>query len=180
MSKKKCIFYGNCQVIIFIYQSLLTCPEFTNEYDCFTYGNVSRDNITRIDFNINHFNQCDLLIYQPLGDHHGVYGTNSVKKLLKKDCKLIAFPYIYNSALYTVYWERASEEKNRGWSLGTIINCGFRHIIQLIISGKTIDQILDLYDKGEIDFYFEERMDVCIEYLQKKKNYAIYPFLILF
>ena len=83
--KKLCVFYGNCQVINFIYDKLIEYPNFSNEYKCVKYGNVSRDNITRINFNIDHMKKCDLLIYQPLGDHHGVFSTNNVKKCLKKN-----------------------------------------------------------------------------------------------
>ena len=123
MTKKLCVFYGNCQVQFDVYDNIQLCASFKNEYDIVRYSNVSRDNITRLDFNLDHLKNCDLLIYQPLGDSHGVYSTNYIKKLLKKDCKLISFPYIYNSALYTVYWENASEEIGRGWTLNTIINC---------------------------------------------------------
>ena len=40
--------------------------------------------------------------------------------------------------------------------------------MSLILEKRKIDEIINLYDNGLIDFYFEERMNVCMELLKEK------------
>ena len=40
----------------------------------------------------------------------------------------------------------------------------------MIKNGSSSDDILNMYDEGSLDFYFEERMDTCIESLMEKEE----------
>ena len=128
--KKTCLFYGNCQVIYFLHDLLKSINKFNEEYDTVCYVNHDRDNIKTLEnIDINDLKRCDVIIFQPLGDNHGVYSTNNILQYIKDDCIKISFPYIYSSFIYTTYYETASTR----WTLGTLINCGWKNIITLII-----------------------------------------------
>jgi hypothetical protein len=166
MSKKLCLLYGNCQVIYRLKEIIENVEEFIKIYEIVSYINHDNENISELKtISIEHLQNCDVFIYQPLGEHHGVYSTNYVKKFLKNDCVQISYPYIYNCAIYTVYFEPAITR----WSIGTIVNCGWRHIIQLMFDNRSLEKILEHYDNNELDFYFNERIDICIEGLRTKE-----------
>ena len=163
--KKKCILYGNCQVIIYVYELLNNLPEFKKHYELISYINHDREQTKKlVNIDVNELKDCNVFIYQPLGESHGVYGTENLKSMLKDDCVKISFPYVYNSSFYTTYWEDASPR----WTLQTLINCGWKNIMSLILEKRKINEILNLYDNGLIDFYFEERMNICMELLKEK------------
>ena len=49
--------------------------------------------------------QADIFIYQPIDKKHGIYSTdtsveNNIMSYLSPNCKIISFPYIYNSSLW--------------------------------------------------------------------------------
>lgn len=165
--KELCIFYGNCQIINDLYDKLILVNVFKNKYEVLRYVNHDRDNIISLKvIDINKLKKCSLFIYQPLNDKHGVYSTNNIKKYLSIDCKTIGIPYIYNSSFYSIYWEKASPR----WTINTLINCGYRNIIKYIKEDISIDKILEMYDNLEIDFYFKERFENCIEILKFKEK----------
>ena len=164
---KTCIFYGNCQVIYNVYDVLNSIPEFRDQYKSIRYVNHDRDQTRELsNINIDDLKNCDLFIYQPLGINHGVFSTDNIKKLLKDECVKISFPYVYNSSFYTTYWEGASSR----WTIGTLVNCGWKNIMKLILEEYKIDEILSLYDEDKIDFYFEERMNICMRSLREKEK----------
>jgi len=164
---KTCVFYGNCQVIYNVHDMLNSIPEFRKEYHSIRYVNHDRDQITELsNIRIEDLINCDLFIYQPLGDNHGVFATENVKKYLKKECITISFPYIYNSSFYSVYWEKATTR----WTIGTLVNCGWRHIMSLILSGVDLNMIINMFNNKEIDFYFKDRLDTCMNSLTSKEE----------
>ena len=42
--------------------------------------------------------------------------------------------------------------------------------MKLILEEYKIDEILSLYDEDKIDFYFEERMNICMRSLREKEK----------
>ena len=53
---------------------------------------------------------------------------NIDNKHLEK-CIKISIPYIYNSAIYSVYYENATPK----WRIGTLYNCGWKNIIIMMV-----------------------------------------------
>src|ERR1035437_7102126 len=165
--KKLCVFYGNCQVIYNIKDMLNNSVEFSEKYRSVSYVNHDRDQITKLsNIDIEDLKKCDVFIYQPLSISHGVFSTENIKTYLKSDCILISFPYVYNSALYSVFWEEASPR----WTINTLINCGWKNIMISIINNESIGDIIKSYDDGKIDFYFDDRMKVCLDSLREKER----------
>ena len=102
--KKLCLFYGNCQVIYHLHDILKSIDIFNENYDTITYVNHDRDNIKTLNINIEDVKNCDVIIFQPLGENHGVYSTNNILKFIKESCIKISFPYIYSSFyLYNLF-----------------------------------------------------------------------------
>jgi len=170
-NKKKCILYGNCQATVYLYNKLIITPHFYNLYEIISYVNHDRDQVKKLKvIDIYELKNCDLFIYQPLAESHGVYSTNNILKFIKNTCIKISFPYLYNSSFYTVYFEDASTR----WTTETLVNCGWKNIILLINRGSTLNKILNLFDEGKLDFYFQERFNICLELLkEKEKNCTI-------
>ena len=46
--KKKCILYGNCQAIIYVYELLNNLPEFKKHYDLISYVNHDREQTKKL------------------------------------------------------------------------------------------------------------------------------------
>ncbi len=163
---KLCILYGNCQISDYIYRILKGESSFASEYEIIPYVNHDRSNyITLKNIDENHLRECDLFIYQPLGENHGVYSTSNILKYLKEECIALSLPYIYNSAMYTVYFEQATER----WSVTSLINTGWREIMKLILDEKSENEVMELYDSHSLNFYFEERFKECISNLQNRE-----------
>ena len=163
---KKCVLYGNCQLMIYVHK-ILSKLLFSKTYELIPYANNDRSNTEKLkNINIEHLKNCDIFIYQPLGNNHGVYATDYLLTFLKINCIKISIPYIYNSAFYTIYWEKASPR----WRLGTLVNCGWKNIMIMIKNGDSLDKILDEFKNKNIDFYFKERMDTCIQSLKVKEQ----------
>jgi len=63
---------------------------------------------------LNKLKKCDILIYQPLKEKHGKLSTeteNRLRTILKQNCKLISFPYIYNSAFWPFFHSGSIDEE---------------------------------------------------------------------
>lgn len=164
------VLYGNCQLIIHCYDKLL---KNLSNHTIIPYVNHDRLNThTLKNIDSNHLKNCNVFIYQPLNDNHGVYSTNYILNFLSEKCIKISIPYIYNSAIYSVYYENATPK----WRIGTLYNCGWKNIIIMMKDDLKLNDILDKYDNNEIDFYFEERFDICIKSLkEKEKDCSIKP-----
>ena len=120
--------------------------------------------------------KADVFIYQPIDSKHMLYSTdtnveNNILSYLKKDTLKISFPYIYNSAL----WLFDPEILKKGTSNGDIIignyntdkNCSIKKLKE---QGHTIDDIINLYKKGNIDFNYKSRFENSIKILKEKEK----------
>ena len=132
-----------------IYKFLENFTNFKELYDTSIYANweiiVNNDIIP-----IQKLKTADLVIYQPLSDVYNCYSTNknnpnSFFNLLKKDCKLIAFPRIHNNSLFPIVHKKDITLKTNEF-YGKINN---------IINNKT--EAIYLYQNDQIDYNFTER-----------------------
>lgn len=87
---------------------------------------------------------ADVFIYQPINDKYGEKSTAHLLKLLPAHCKTIAFPYVYNDALWTVVHDGVDFR-------------GRQAIDELRAQGKSITEVLNLFESGGIDFRQRER-----------------------
>jgi len=88
---------------------------------------------------------------------------------LSPNCKIISFPYIYNSSL----WILIPPSDGDGYignypDMDKYINR--EPIEKLKVKGYSLDEVLQMYSKGEIDFDYKNRFNKSIEILKKKEE----------
>jgi len=118
--------------------------------------------------------QANIFIYQPIDKKHGIYSTdttveNNIMSYLSPNCKIISFPYIYNSALWILVPPSHRDGYIGDYSdMNKYINR--EPIEKLKIKGYSLDEVLQMYSKGLIDFDYENRFNISIEILKKKEE----------
>lgn len=163
MIKLKCLLIGNCQntgVMHYLSQS----EEFNKTYEMKQYTNwqLIRDNC---EIPMDDIQNADLFIFQPLRIVHGCYSTDptvegSIGYYVKDSCIKISFPYIFSSAMWPLV------QKARGsniWFGGEVIG-------GLISKGLSPIDILELYDKNQIDWNYRERFEKSLAILKDKET----------
>jgi len=101
----------------------------------------------------------DIFLFQPVDVKHGIYSTLSddgILSLLKPSCLRISFPSIY-ADIWPIYEE----------------NCGYyggEAILKLKEEGKTLEEVLRLFDSKKIDFQLKERSSISLEYMQFREQ----------
>ena len=123
---------------------------------------------------VNVLKQADIFIYQPIDKKHGAYSTdisveNNIMSHLSPNCKVISFPYIYNSALWVLI-PPANIDGYIGNYLDIDKYINRECIEKLKEKGYTLDEVLQMYSKGLIDFDYENRFNKSIEILKKKEE----------
>lgn len=163
MIKLKCLLIGNCQntgVMHYLSQS----EEFNKTYEIKQYTNwqLIKDNC---EIPMDDIQNADLFIFQPLRIVHGCYSTDptvegSIGYYVKDSCIKISFPYIFSSAMWPLV------QKARGsniWFGGEVIG-------GLISKGLNPIDILELYDKNQIDWNYQERFEKSLAILKDKET----------
>jgi hypothetical protein len=89
---------------------------------------------------------ADLVIYQPLSDVHGCFSTNpsnpdNMLKVCKSDVVTISIPRIHNNSLWPIFRKNQNNIYYGGNNF----------------ADKSLEELLYLYDSGNLDFGFEER-----------------------
>jgi len=129
---------------------------------------------------INLLNNTNIFIYQEMGNKWGIYSTcdsveNNILSHLPHNCKKIIIPYVYATWQWgiinllerdaTANFDKINNET------GTNSLYSNKEIIYELKKNYNLEQILQLYDDGLIDFKYKERMDTEISILrQKEKN----------
>lgn len=169
----KILFYSNCQyagiqhLLELYYKGQDRAVEFNHiiNYDSIKYNK---------DINVEWVSSADVCIYQPIGKHHGVFATDASKKgsilsYLKPSCIKIAFPYIYNSALWGIV--PPADIDNFVGEYGSANAYLNKEVIEeLVDNGLDLSGILKRYRRGEIDFRYAERFKSSLDVLRRKES----------
>ena len=141
--KKTAVLIGNCQVT-----GILEVLKYTDFYDKYTAEKFANWQMieSRSAPPTKSLASADLVIYQPLSDVHGCFSTNpsnpnNMLKVCKPDATIISMPRIHNNAMWPIF------RKNH-----LNIYYGGNNF-----ADKPIQELLYLYDLGQLDFGFEER-----------------------
>ena len=162
------VYYTNCQFIgidIFLKDILKYEKYYIENYSLIkNKGNIPIDIIQK----------ADIFIYQPIDKKHGIYSTdisieNNILSHIPPHCKKISFPYIYNSALWILIPPNDSDT-----NIGNISNVekytNSQPIEKLKAQGYLLDEIIEMYRSGNIDFNYQERFDNSIKILKEKET----------
>jgi len=151
---KKIFIYGTCQTG-FVYDNWLKKLDFFKEYQATycTNGHSIAQNY------LEHFKNCDILIYQPISEKWGLGNTQnmntSILRYCKTECIKICFPYIFLNIQPLI-------NDNNLFTGGSCID-KYR-------KNHTLDEILNLYDMDKFDFELKTRFENCMNYMRYKEN----------
>ena len=88
---------------------------------------------------------------------------------LSSKCKTILFPYIYNSALWLLLTPSIADGYVADYSdINKYINS--EPIKKLKSKGFSINEVLQMYKTGEIDFEYKDRFSKSIDVLKEKEK----------
>ena len=139
------------------------------------YHNYNYINNTTLDNTIqNLLENCDYFIYQPLSHVYPIYNTDNLIKYLKQTCIKISFPYIYCDAFTPLFncikYDFPINGEYSTISPASIIFMNKEVVINLKERGKTIEEIINMYDNNLIDFNYESRFKNTISILEEKEK----------
>jgi hypothetical protein len=100
-NSKHIVFYGNCQCKESV-ESFKKVPGIKVNY-CINFVHIKTIKPNEHIYP-KYFHDCDVFIYQPL-EMSGYEVSYILNNILKKDCKIISFPYIYFSGYWPDYFE---------------------------------------------------------------------------
>ena len=161
------LIYANCQGIGI--KHFLNKSEYIRNNYSIEHVRIDELVNKKLELNIEKLKNTDIFIYQYLDEKHGDICTNNILKYLKPDCKKISFAYIYNNSFYPTKGPETILDKFIHKKC-TIIYDNSEAIINLINSGLSLEQILDLYDKNQIDFNYSLRWDTTNNILEQKES----------
>ena len=117
---------------------------------------------------------ADIFIYQPIHERHGTYSTdasieNNIMSYLPSNCKTISFPYIYNSSLWILVPPATVDGYTGNYpDMDKYVNR--EPIEKLKQKGYSLDEVLQMFSKGLIDFEYNKRFNESIKMLKEKEE----------
>lgn len=163
------VFYTNCQFHGLNYFLKKDIPCMNTQY--ISNYKLIKNNLP-IPFNI--IERTDIFIFQPIDKKYGVYSTDknikdNIMVHLPSHCKTISIPYIYNSSLWILIPPCEIDGYISNYPMmNKYINR--EPIEKLKIKGYSLDEVLELYFKGKIDFDYCNRFNESINILLKKEE----------
>ena len=166
---KNIVYYTNCQYAGINY----FLQEYIKEiktYHIENYTVIKNNKPIPVDILSN----ADIFIYQPIDKKHGIYSTdiiveNNIMSYLPSHCKTISFPYIYNSSLWILIQPANIDGYIGNYSdMDKYINR--EPIENLKKQGYSLNDVLNMYSNGKIDFDYKNRFTKSIEILKKKEE----------
>lgn len=149
--------YTNCQGKA-IYEEFLSKMSYFSGWKFTFLENYSMIK-ERSELNKDVIGDFDIFLYQPVDVKHGQYSTlceDGILSLLKPSCIHVSFPSVY-ADIWPIY------EESGGYY-------GGEPILRLKDEGKTIEEILRLFDRGKINFQLKERSTASLEYMQIREQ----------
>jgi hypothetical protein len=171
---KKVLIYATCQGVM-LYGALGQSEQFLESYSL--DSNIHNYELIRTDRKFLEYNnqaqelkEADLFIYQPLDDSYGHNATNHLLSYLKPDAIAISIPYVVNLSLWPLIIGGAADigDDFHLAHLPTIKN--HEVIDALVDQGLSVDDILDLYDRDQIDYKYQARHKATMQILKDKES----------
>ena len=180
------VFYSNCQCkgIKYFLEKYLTDKNITvNFIEMQNNYQMIRNNIP---LPIDILQIADIFIYQPIEKKWNIYSTdenipNNIMSYLKKDCIKISFPYIYNSSLWCIITPSLGDGVTGGGYFKDVNKYINKECIEeLKLNRFSLEQVIDMYNNGEINFNYEKRLInnlMILKDKEKKCNIIVSDFI---
>ena len=145
--------------------------------------------LNKWDIPYNILNNTNIFIYQQISSKYNEYSTddnvpNNIMTHIPKNCVLIRIPYVYASWLFSISY---AWERDATFNFNKIDNNGTKTIyinkepIEKLKMQHALEEILQLYDEGKIDFEYKNRFERETQILREKEktcNVKIVDFII--
>lgn len=178
------VFYSNCQAHGIKYFLVKALSHRHQHYDGeekrsehFNFHHIENYSLIKNqgDIPVDILATADVFIYQPIDRKHGKYSTNqnieqNIMTHLPVTCIRISFPYIYHSSLWILIPPAYADAMIGDYGSGEYINSA--PIKKLKISGNSLETVLDMYSRGQIDFEYNERFNQSIAVLREKEKHC--------
>lgn len=120
------------------------------------------------------FASADVLIYQPLSSKYGKNSSDHILSATSADCERVSIPYLYNHAFWPlakVVESDINDQPDRELIFAPRIKN--REVIDnLLDQGRSVDDLLDMFDQNQIDFRHQQRFLDCVLYLANKESHC--------
>ena len=128
-------------------------------------NNARTGNFKSKDEILHKLERADVVIYQPLGEKHGSLSERNLKRITGSDATLVSFPYLFNSGMYSLGHAPLATNNEYGFIYG-------EEIIKRLLQEHSLEDVLDLYRKGLIDFKLKSRFNFCMSELSRRESYT--------
>jgi hypothetical protein len=111
--------------------------------------------------NENELQKCDVFLYQPISENHGVYSTlneDGILGMLRPDCLRISFP-----SLYLDFWPIYEDG---GYYYGA------EDIVRYKNLGHTLEDILKMYQENALSFNLKQRFEDSLAYMISREKHC--------
>jgi hypothetical protein len=105
--------------------------------------------------------KCDVFLYQPVSERHGVYSTlndDGILGMLRPDCLRISFPSLYLD-IWPIY-------EDSGYYYGA------EDIIRHKNLGYTLEDVLKMYQEDGLSFNLKQRFEDSLAHLISREKYC--------
>lgn len=125
------------------------------------------DNPTLVD----NIRTADVIVYQPLDNKYGKNSSEAILSEAKSSCKFISLPYVFNHGFWPILYISKGDlsDEPEAYEINSPSYINPEPIHELTRQGHTIDEVLDKFENGDIDFKHRERFNFCLDYLREKE-----------
>ncbi|MGC1244908.1 MAG: WcbI family polysaccharide biosynthesis putative acetyltransferase [Spirulinaceae cyanobacterium] len=164
LPRTKVVIFGNCQgEALHKFFSLCLSPL---KFDIKFYSNnVRTGEMKEKEAILRAIGNSHILIYQPLGTHHNEFSEYSLRKIVSNRTTLVSFPYFFNSGVYSLLYAPMAKSYQYGRIFG-------EEIIEDLLQKNSLEQVIALYQKNEIDFALENRFSSSLLEMRKRDKFT--------
>lgn len=108
--------------------------------------------------------QADLIVFQPLRREYGALSEDSIREASRQTGAALAFPYIFNSGMAGLCWAPKARRRPTGRVFGE------EAIVDLLRDGRSVDDVVEAYVGGEIDFELRRRFDRSLKVMRRRES----------
>jgi len=115
---------------------------------------------------------ADVLIYQPLSSKYGKNSSDHILSAVSDQCIKISIPYLYNHSFWPLCVAlQADLEDQPDRQLIFARQIKNREIIDSLFDrGISVDEVIEMFDRGMIDFQCQQRFQDCQDHLIRNES----------
>lgn len=161
-TKTSIVAFGNCQADAIIRLLSVSLPKDRYAFS-FYWNNWRTGEMASTDAILAAVAAADVLLYQPLGVHHGPLSEQNVLNVRRKDGVTLSWAFLYNDASCSLSHEVSHPTHKYGFVFGE--KAVLEHLRR-----DGIARTLDAFRDGGIDFGLPERFRCCVDEIARREQ----------